>query len=507
MAEAVNGGMKKRRLPWLAVHMPRFQHSDAERSALLAAFISHDRVPDDAPESAVARTEAAQAHGGAEPEEESRLVAGQRLVGPGGFSCIACHEMGRLRSQERGHSDARFRPDRRGPADAARILPALDRALRCGFAPEWRCPPTSGRSPACFRTTSPAVGRALGRAQRSALHAADQSFVRRAVPGCPPGRAGADRPRRLCQTQGYRRDRSRGPLPSVSTTAIPSCSISTCSVCGIGPWGISPVSGRREKAGFGTWPGRRSPAHFEPASDFALAPTARSGGALILPQRGIRFRGTIGDLSPSGRRRGAFVPAQFRRRRDAAIDRDPRDVGSAAGHGGETGRFSPPDRGRPGDSRASRSRSRARASSSYWTGHRSNSRTDAGGPAPRPPGWASSAPLPPRERFPRSVSIIGVPAARRPSVECRRRRTSAAKLSSPRPSTAFRVLTESDCRWIGRSCPRGSLGRPTGLWPSRRSKGTFISPATRTETGSKIGSTWSRRGWPLPTACLPTGAT
>ncbi len=62
LAEAVNGGMKKRRLPWLAVHMPRFQHSEAERSALLATFISHDRVPDDAPDSAVARTDAAQAH-------------------------------------------------------------------------------------------------------------------------------------------------------------------------------------------------------------------------------------------------------------------------------------------------------------------------------------------------------------------------------------------------------------------------------------------------------------
>lgn len=94
LAEAVNGGGKKRRLPWLAVHMPHFQHLDAERSALLAAFISHDRVPDDAPESAVVRTDAAQAHAGPDSSEESRLVAGQKLAGPGGFSCIACHEMG-----------------------------------------------------------------------------------------------------------------------------------------------------------------------------------------------------------------------------------------------------------------------------------------------------------------------------------------------------------------------------------------------------------------------------
>ena len=94
LAEAVNGGMKKRRLTWLAVRMPRFQHADAERSALLAAFISRDRIPDDAPESAVARFDAAQARTGSDANEESRMVTGQKLVGPRGFSCIACHDMG-----------------------------------------------------------------------------------------------------------------------------------------------------------------------------------------------------------------------------------------------------------------------------------------------------------------------------------------------------------------------------------------------------------------------------
>ncbi len=94
LAEAVNGGMKKRRLPWLAVRMPRFQHADLERSALLAAFVSRDRIPDGAPESAVARSDAAQARADADANEESRMVAGQKLVGPSGFSCIACHDMG-----------------------------------------------------------------------------------------------------------------------------------------------------------------------------------------------------------------------------------------------------------------------------------------------------------------------------------------------------------------------------------------------------------------------------
>jgi mono/diheme cytochrome c family protein/glucose/arabinose dehydrogenase len=94
LAEAVNGGMKKRRLPWLTVRMPRFQHSDQERSALLAAFVSHDRIPDDAPESAATRSDAAQARAAADSNEESRVVAGQRLVGPSGFSCTACHDMG-----------------------------------------------------------------------------------------------------------------------------------------------------------------------------------------------------------------------------------------------------------------------------------------------------------------------------------------------------------------------------------------------------------------------------
>ncbi len=94
LAEAVNGGMKKRRLPWLAVRMPRFQHSDLERSALLAAFVSRDRIPEGAPESAVARSDAAQPAPRLTRTKRVAWSPGRNSSGPSGFSCIACHDMG-----------------------------------------------------------------------------------------------------------------------------------------------------------------------------------------------------------------------------------------------------------------------------------------------------------------------------------------------------------------------------------------------------------------------------
>lgn len=87
LAEAVSGAQKKRRMPWLSVRMPQFDHSAADKQALLAYLIEHDRIPDGTPDARndVPPTDAA---------DEQTLLAGQNLVGAGGFSCIACHEFG-----------------------------------------------------------------------------------------------------------------------------------------------------------------------------------------------------------------------------------------------------------------------------------------------------------------------------------------------------------------------------------------------------------------------------
>jgi mono/diheme cytochrome c family protein len=80
LAAAVGGDAPRPRLPWLRVRMPVYRHTDAERAALVAYLVGHDRIPApvDAPAASDART---------------RLI-GQALAGPDGFSCIACHVLG-----------------------------------------------------------------------------------------------------------------------------------------------------------------------------------------------------------------------------------------------------------------------------------------------------------------------------------------------------------------------------------------------------------------------------
>ena len=86
LAEAVSGRTKSRRMPWLAVRMPRFEHAPEEREALLAYLIGHDRIPDGAPHTLTIESDS-------EPDAQTLLTA-RTLVGAGGFSCIACHEFG-----------------------------------------------------------------------------------------------------------------------------------------------------------------------------------------------------------------------------------------------------------------------------------------------------------------------------------------------------------------------------------------------------------------------------
>lgn len=85
LAKAVSGD-QKRRMDWKLVRMPRFRHSDAERQILVEYFINSDRIPDNAPTWNIDNNDSR--------VDDQTLLIGQELVGPKGFSCIACHQVG-----------------------------------------------------------------------------------------------------------------------------------------------------------------------------------------------------------------------------------------------------------------------------------------------------------------------------------------------------------------------------------------------------------------------------
>ena len=85
LAKAV-GGEQKRRMDWKMVRMPKFKHSDADRQALVNYFINSDRIPDGAPTWDIKDDNS--------KVDDQTLLVGQDLVGPKGFSCIACHQVG-----------------------------------------------------------------------------------------------------------------------------------------------------------------------------------------------------------------------------------------------------------------------------------------------------------------------------------------------------------------------------------------------------------------------------
>lgn len=84
---AVAGEQKIARLPWLRVRMPRFGHSKSETAALAHYLKAHDRIP---PRLRLSTKPVAKV-----PSESQILVAGQTLLGIRGFSCIACHKVGK----------------------------------------------------------------------------------------------------------------------------------------------------------------------------------------------------------------------------------------------------------------------------------------------------------------------------------------------------------------------------------------------------------------------------
>ena len=85
LAKAVSGE-QKRRMDWKLVRMPKFRHSDAERQALADFLINSDRIPDGAPTWEIKDDDS--------KVDDQTLLIGQELVGPKGFSCIACHQVG-----------------------------------------------------------------------------------------------------------------------------------------------------------------------------------------------------------------------------------------------------------------------------------------------------------------------------------------------------------------------------------------------------------------------------
>jgi glucose/arabinose dehydrogenase/mono/diheme cytochrome c family protein len=85
LAKAVSGE-QKRRMDWKLVRMPKFKHSEADRKALTEYFINSDRIPDNAPTWDIKNDDS--------KIDDQTLLIGQELVGPKGFSCIACHQVG-----------------------------------------------------------------------------------------------------------------------------------------------------------------------------------------------------------------------------------------------------------------------------------------------------------------------------------------------------------------------------------------------------------------------------
>ncbi|MBD3672584.1 MAG: c-type cytochrome [Planctomycetaceae bacterium] len=81
-------GAQPRRMDWLEARMPKFSHTDDEKQSLATYLIDSDRIPDNAPDPHIFSVP-----DDAQPTSEELLQA-NTLVGPRGFSCVACHSLG-----------------------------------------------------------------------------------------------------------------------------------------------------------------------------------------------------------------------------------------------------------------------------------------------------------------------------------------------------------------------------------------------------------------------------
>lgn len=86
LRKALSGDQPKR-LSWLAVRMPKFQHSAEELDMLTEYLIGHDRLPDPIPDVRLKLAEVSL-------ETSDALLIGRELTGGRAFNCIACHKMG-----------------------------------------------------------------------------------------------------------------------------------------------------------------------------------------------------------------------------------------------------------------------------------------------------------------------------------------------------------------------------------------------------------------------------
>ncbi len=87
LTDAVQG-KQPRRMNWLRIRMPRYTHSDEDVHLLADSLSLHDAIPDDAPDP---RTRPVEIDETLDPET---LLLSNTLVGPKGFSCVACHQVG-----------------------------------------------------------------------------------------------------------------------------------------------------------------------------------------------------------------------------------------------------------------------------------------------------------------------------------------------------------------------------------------------------------------------------
>ena len=99
LTEAISGAPKSPRLSWLRVRMPRFQHTDAEKAALVSYLIGHDRVPSgvegrglNVEGTQLSTPDSLSSTINLQPSRDPQtLLAGRELLGGKGFSCVACH--------------------------------------------------------------------------------------------------------------------------------------------------------------------------------------------------------------------------------------------------------------------------------------------------------------------------------------------------------------------------------------------------------------------------------
>lgn len=119
-------GLQNPRRPWLEVHMPEFRMPAADREALLAYFLSEDRVPAPLPDSrlrAIVDVTETLAPGDA-------LLAARRLVSSQGLGCMSCHTM-------KGRQPRGAEPEARGPE-----LVGIGNILRAPWFMRWVRDPT-----------------------------------------------------------------------------------------------------------------------------------------------------------------------------------------------------------------------------------------------------------------------------------------------------------------------------------------------------------------------------